>query len=79
VPITWTEEGVELNPPPTAIWTNTSTEGFSLGEASCGNWSSNDGFGWIGLVTVGPEWTDKAPLYCDKAGVHLYCFEGVDK
>jgi len=73
-----TEDGDPLDPLPYGVWTNTDPSGHSLGESTCNNWTSLDGFGWVGQPDVGSEWTTQGPLFCNWPA-QLYCVQGVEK
>ncbi|MGB1015231.1 MAG: hypothetical protein ACPG4T_13940 [Nannocystaceae bacterium] len=74
-----TETGSLIDTPAWA-WTNTDSQGNSLGLASCDNWTSTDGAGWLGTIDTGPTWTNYASSLCDfGTTTHLYCIQGQDK
>lgn len=79
VAITRTETGMMLDVTPVRVWSNTDSDGTSLGESACDNWSSMIGFGWTGSTTTGTTWTDVGLFACTNVDVHLYCIQGMEK
>jgi hypothetical protein len=75
------EDGLVYDKPPScmaalAVWSATDVTGHSIGDETCGGWTSLEGNGWLGNVRqVGREWTDYGcgALCTQRAG--LYCVE----
>ncbi|MGB1013794.1 MAG: hypothetical protein ACPG4T_06650, partial [Nannocystaceae bacterium] len=68
------ESGVKIGAPQRRVWTNTATNGESLGAAACGNWATTAGSGRTGFSKTGPGWTDEEDFFC-VSKAHLYCVE----
>lgn len=79
IPIIRDESGEPLDNLPSPVWTNTGTNGHSLGQPSCDNWTSANSVGWFGVTQTDTSWTDHGSSFCNVDFVHIYCIQGVDK
>ncbi|MEM8994240.1 MAG: hypothetical protein AAGF23_05545 [Acidobacteriota bacterium] len=61
------------------VWTNTRTDGSTLGADDCGGWGAFSGLGAVGWADRSDAaWTEPAgnpTALCGDGGQHLYCFE----
>jgi len=76
-PITFTEEGVEIDDIPNGVWTNTNGLGNSFEGHDCLGWTNNTvmALGRTGETMEGPNWTNSLDTACSKK-LRLYCFQG---
>ncbi len=79
-PITYTEEGKQLNETPVRVWSNTNGQGESLGSDDCAGWTDNGPMtgGRVGITVEGEQWTDANDARLCNGSHRYYCFQGED-